>query len=127
MTGFGHSVALRTFDELVLGSRPIYERSGEYRQRSSARWLVARGACGRARTARNCSGPQVLVGAAGWSVTNSGLPPARGPAAAGLVEPPTSTISKRIEEVDEVLLLLGGEADAEALIVEIDHIHQGRG
>ena len=33
-------------------------------------------------------------------------------------------ISKRIEEVDEVVLLLVGEADAEALIIEVHHVLQ---
>src|SRR5262245_25467576 len=36
-------------------------------------------------------------------------------------------VLQRVQEVDEVRLLLVGEADGEALVVEVDHVQQGLG
>jgi hypothetical protein len=43
------------------------------------------------------------------------------PGVAGI---PGNSVSERIEEIDQILLLLASEPDAKALVIEVHHIHQ---
>src|SRR5215475_1891960 len=40
---------------------------------------------------------------------------------------PLPGVLQRVQEIDEVRLLLDGEADGEALVVEVHHVRQGLG